>query len=341
MLSKLLARLSRRAAPETESVGPQALAPELPWRQGTTCPIPDWEALAAREPGDDAARDAFWTEAAASWLAHLGKAFGPAFTVARSPEFLLLANLPARRRDLVLGYGERTRKAILRHLEGIAAPAGHGKHVIVVLDDADQYYHYISNYYPERGEFAYSGGLFVHAGYGHFVLIAHELDTMEPIIAHELTHALLAHLSIPAWLNEGLAVNIEHRLVPHLAHPSNALYTPLEMAQKHARHWNERTIQDYWSGKSFLGAGEGNMLSYDLAKRMVAIAARDYARFAGFCRAASFEDSGDAAAREHYGFPIDHLLEAVLEPGPWAVDPARWADGVERGAFDSEAVADS
>jgi hypothetical protein len=334
MLKRILARWSTRARPEAHPEPRPASAVELPWREGTTYPIPDWEAHAANEPGDAGELDAFWTAAAEAWLEQLGRAFGAEFKVSRSPGFLLLSSLPARRCDLVLGYCERTRKAILRNLEGIAAPSDHGKHVLVVVDDADQYYDYVANYYPERGEFAYSGGMFVHHGYGHFVLIAKDLDAMEPTIAHELTHALVAHLPIPAWLNEGLAVNTEQLLVPHLAHPSNALYTPLEMAEKHARYWNADSIQSYWCGQSFVRPDDGNALSYDLAQKMVALAARDYPRFRAFCLAARYDDSGDAASREHYGAPIDHLLECVLEPGPWAIEPAKWRGEIERGAFD-------
>ena len=206
--------------------------------------------------------------------------------------------------------------------------------MIVVVEDADQYYDYVSNYYPEDGEFAYSSGMFLHAGYGHFVLIATELDRMEPIIAHELTHALVAHLAIPAWLNEGLAVNTERMLVPHLDHHSSSLHTPIEMAAKHAAHWNAQTMQEYWYGASFTKPDDGSMLSYDLAQKMVAIAARDYLRFRDFCLAASFKDAGDASSREQFGLPIDHLVDAVLAPGPWAVDRAQWGETIERGAFD-------
>jgi hypothetical protein len=334
MLKRLLDRWSKRTGAGDPAVDVPRELVALPWRTGTSHPIPDWEAHGASEPDDEAQRDAYWTAAAESWLAALGPSFGPGFAVARSPRFLLLSNLPARRRDLVLGYGERTRKAILRNLEGIAASTGHGPHVIVVVDDADQYYDYVSNYYPESGEFAYSSGMFLHAGYGHFVLVATELDRMEPIIAHELTHALVAHLPIPAWLNEGLAVNAERMLVPHLDHHSNALYSPIEMAEKHATHWNAQAMQEYWYGASFTKPDDGSMLSYDLAQKMVAIAARDYPRFREFCRAASYEDAGDASSRAHFGAPIDHLVGAVLEPGPWAVDRARWGDTIERGAFD-------
>lgn len=332
MLKRLLSVLTQTAQPA--GADDTSTHVELPWRFGVTHPIPDWDAHAATAPTDESRLDAFWNAAAETWLSKLGASFDPGFSIARSPEFLLLSNLPTRRRDLVLGYGERTRKAILRNLDGIAASVGHGRHVIVVVDDADQYYDYISNYYPERGEFAYSSGMFLHSGYGHFVLIATDLDQMEPIIAHELTHALVAHLPIPAWLNEGLAVNTERLLVPHLAHHSSAAYSPMEMAEKHARHWNAATIQEFWCGTSFTKPDEGAELSYDLAQKMVAIAARDYPRFRDFCLEASFEDAGDAASRRHYGFPIDQLLEAVLEPGPWAVDRARWGDHIERGGFD-------
>jgi len=41
----------------------------------------------------------------------------------------------------------------------------------------------------------------------------------------------------------------------------------------------------------------------------------------------------DEAAEHHLGFPIAHLVEAVLGEGPWEPRPETWREGVERGQF--------
>jgi hypothetical protein len=40
-----------------------------------------------------------------------------------------------------------------------------------VLDSEEDYYRYVSIYYPSEGEFALSGGMFIHAGCPHFVVV--------------------------------------------------------------------------------------------------------------------------------------------------------------------------
>ncbi len=115
---------------------------------------------------------------------------------------------------------------------------------------------------------------------------------MEPTIVHELTHSLLSHLPLPAWLNEGLAVNTEYTIFPQLAAPSAQLYSPHEVAAQHSAYWNADSIQAFWSGKSFLQTDEGNRLSYDLARKITALAARDEPAFRAFVAEAMMQDGG-------------------------------------------------
>jgi hypothetical protein len=171
--------------------------------------------------------------------------------------------------------------------------------------------------------------MFLQQGYGHFVFVESEMTSMEAVIAHELTHCLLQHLPLPAWLNEGMAVNTEHRLCP----PGRPLYTPEEMQEKHAAFWNGETIQEFWSGKSWVRPDDGNLLSYDLAKHFVLLASRDFGAFRAFAQAALLEDGGGDAARKHLGYPLAHLAEAVLGEGAWSPRPEAWGEGIERGQF--------
>jgi hypothetical protein len=167
------------------------------------------------------------------------------------------------------------------------------KSILLVLDDSDVYYRYLSIYYPRDGEFAMSGGVFIDAGCPHFVTVRRDLSATEPVITHELTHSALSYLRLPKWLDEGIAVNSEHRLSP-----SGHLGAPKDMHQRHLRFWNEHTIQEFWSGRAFDRQDDGNLLSYDLARILVAHFSRDWQAFARFVHNAQRHDGGDGAARD-------------------------------------------
>ena len=254
----------------------------------------------------------------------MAEALGPGCRVLESPRFLLLTTMPERAAGVFLDSCEAARRRILRFLDGIARDRRDGgKHVVLVFDDQDDYYDYASHFQREGGEYSMSSGMFIHAGYGHFVVWSSDMQTVEPVIAHELTHCLVAELPIPTWLNEGMAVNIERRMFPHLAHPDMQEYSPAEMQVRRERFWNAETIQAFWSGTLFEAAGEGNALAYDLATRITALAGHDYPAFRAFALQAHRDDGG-RSAEAILGHPLAHLVEAVLGDGGWAPDPARW-----------------
>ena len=50
---------------------------------------------------------------------------------------------------------QRTLGRVLTILEGIGQALPWGKDLLIVFDDAERYYEYVSYYYPEKGEFAF------------------------------------------------------------------------------------------------------------------------------------------------------------------------------------------
>lgn len=151
-----------------------------------------------------------------------------------------------------------------------------------------------------------------------------DLRSIEPVVAHEMTHASVAHLCLPLWLNEGLAVNTEQRLVPPSGRPP---HTPQEVHEKHGRFWNERTVQQFWSGASFTRPDDGQMLAYDLARIMVEQMAKDWATFRQFVLAANAGDGGAAAAREHLGAELGEYVCALMDHASckgWSPNPPEW-----------------
>lgn len=309
---------------------------DMAWYDDTRLPLPVWEEIAKAERPEwtPAAHDAYCTAAAGRWLqAMAAKLPSASYRIHESADFLLLSALEDRPVEVFMQFCQSLRRRIARNLLDIATDRIGGKHVVMVFSSEDEYYDYIAHYYPDDGgEYAMSSGMFIHDGYGHFALFDGEMERMQPVIAHELTHCMLSHLPIPAWLNEGLAVNTERAIFPHLADPRGALYHPHEIRAKHAAFWNADTIQEFWSGKSFLRSDDGNMLSYDLAQRITGVAAHSDDAFRAFVLDADLRDAGVSA--EHWlGYPLEHLAIRVLGEGDWRPDPARWQAGTERGQF--------
>lgn len=329
----MLQRLLGKWQPETgrESVLPSpAVSPDdILWLANTSLPIPDWSQQPWTEHGEDDALHAHANGLAAGWLEATATALGNPYVRAESESFMLLSTMEARARGVLLDYLERSRRRVLTALSGIAADHGHGKTVAMVFDDEETYYRYVSNYGSDSDQpEASSGGMFIDHGYGHFVFPHGSFDVMEPVVVHELVHCLVRHLPLPAWVNEGLAVNTEHRFTAH-----RPRYRPSELEYLFAGFWNASTIQEFWSGKSFLRPDDGQPLSYELARLMVQLLGKDYELLTRFCGTANEENGGQLAANEVMGAGLEDLVAILLGPGEWKPDPGSWIAGTEKGQF--------
>jgi hypothetical protein len=319
-----------QAAEETPAHHSTPMPHGLVWREATSMPIPDWARVPWPETADAAGHDAHANGLAAAWLDELATRM-PGSRRRESADFMLLSRLEARPAAALLAYLDKSLKRLLHILPGIARVEGHGKSVVLVFDGDDDYYRYVSNYGASNSHDepeALSGGMFIDAGYGHFVFPAGPFDQMEPVVVHELTHCLVRHLPLPAWLNEGLAVNAQERFCPRPAR-----YRAAELQYLFGRFWNADTIQEFWSGKSFLRADDGQPLSYELARLLVHQLNLDYAVLERFCATAHQEDGGAAAAAPLLGLSLGEIAATVLGAGEWEPEPARWAEGTERGQF--------
>lgn len=276
-------------------------------------PFIDWEALdiwIAANAGEDH-RQEMNAQAKRAWLLHLKEVLGSHFRLYESADAYVLSPLENRVAMATADYIARAKYRVRNILsEDIARFPSDEKSILVVLDDEESYYTYLSCYYPEQGEFAFSGGIFVKSSCPHFVTKADRLSLMEPVIAHELTHSALAHLDLPSWLDEGLAVNTERLVVggtPYMKH------TAQELREMHQAFWRDEEIAEFWSGQSFLRPDNGNLLSYELARVMVEQMNRDWASFVQFVLNARREDAGAAAAQEFLGIELGAYVCTLLE----------------------------
>jgi hypothetical protein len=297
-------------------------------------PILNWSAVQHWVDGVSGAeaQGKAWSDCERTWLEHLQAALGSNYHLREQGTAMLLSTLEGNVATAALTFMNKTLHRVEGILVGVAQVPQWGHDILVVFDDDDAYYKYIAHYYPEAGEFASSSGMYINAGCGHFATVKSDLRSIEPVIAHEMTHACLSHLPIPAWLNEGIAVSIEHRLCP----PNSAAAAPRQMHARHCQFWGPTEAQQFWSGKSFLRPDEANELSYDLARIIVSQFGSDWDRFRLFVLSANIDDAGESAANQYLGVSLGEVLGALLEKEPspdWAPNPAAWLGAPERGAF--------
>lgn len=322
--------LPQDAAPqrlESAVAAPFDFSGTLRWEE--RLPTPDWEALhawwSATADAQESAR--LWLEAERGFLLHLAAALGPSYRVHESRDALLLSRLDDRAARVVTDHVARTRARVLRLLPGLAEVPDLGKDVFLLFADTDDYYRYISRYYPEGGEYAGSAGVHISQGCGHFAAHGTDLLHIEPTVVHEMTHSLVSHLPLPLWLNEGIAVNTERSLCA--AGPDHEL---VERQARHRTFWNPERIAAFWSGEAFHSPGEHVAeLAYDLARQLVQGLATNWPAFRSFALRAHFSDAGEAAAHELLGVGLGELVASVLDldldrtPGPIAPAPTNAA----------------
>lgn len=290
------------------------------WHQDL--PHPDWRKVRAWV-GEFAAdrRDAAFIACERAWLGMLARALGPEYRVFESDHALVLSSRPVNEARAALDFVDRSRRRVRHVLEELAGDDA-GKEVLLSFADAETYSRYAIYYCPKLDETMVSAGMFLHAGSEHFIVHGERLWRLEPTIVHELTHAQLAHLRLPLWVNEGMAVNTEERLTQRGADA----YEVKALEAKHAAFWTPDTIQQFWSGKAYKRPDEGGELAYDLGRLLVNGMCRDWPAFKRFAVAASAEDSGAQAAADclhvDLGEAVRHFIGA--DEGEWGPRPELW-----------------
>jgi len=282
-----------------------------------------WEEAMSHLGPDGSAAPSARTALRRGWLRHLRAWLGPQYRLHESATAVAVSSLDDVTVKALLRYVESTRVRVERVLQDVASFPPEEKSIVLVLDDEETYYHYVSTWYPDGGEFGFSGGMFIGHGCPHFVVKRNDLRAIEPVIAHELTHSALAHLQLPLWLDEGLAVNTERRLAGTTPHS----HTAQQLHGKHVAFWDPDSIQEFWSGRSFHRSDDGQMLSYELARILVQEMSREWSTFAAFVRAAGRQDAGDAAARRQLGMDLGASVCALFDKDPsprWSPDSRAW-----------------
>jgi len=286
-------------------------------------PRPNWEAI--YEDVDKNFKELeqhdLWCDIARSWMGRLTSRLPSNYSIHESENFILVAAESDKYVTLFQEFLERTLKKILSTLPNIASDNGFGKHVVLLFDNIDHYYSYIFHFYSDDREYGLSAGVYLNNGYGHFAIPHQELNYVESTASHEMTHALVSHLPIPAWLNEGMAVSIENLLTG-----SAPLEMNNEIFAEHQSFWGEEEIQEFWSGDAFSRSDEGQKLSYHLAQFAVNALSKDYDSFVEFANKAHYSDGGESAAKEVYEGSLGNLISQFFGEGEWGPKSETWPE---------------
>jgi len=254
--------------------------------------------------------NAAWNEAVRQWMFQLQSDLGGDYKFSESPRFFVLAPLSAETRTKIIDFSEEVVLHIRDRLADSAWKPKYGKHVILLFGEDDDYYQYVSHFYP-AGTHPQSGGCLLHKDYVH-IAAPYDPWSVRRTLAHELTHNLVVHLRLPLWLNEGLARYFEHSVAssrePMLDH---------EIRERHLAFWNEQNIQEFWAGVSWRKPGDSNELSYGLAEILLNLLFEGRENWGDFLKQAQSADAGQTAALECFGIDLGQIAGTFLGPGDW------------------------
>lgn len=302
---------------------------------------PDWEAMfdTLDELYTESEMPKVWDEISRFWVCGIQQTYGAGYEIYETENFLILSKDDKRSIKHACKSYEQVLKDILRQLPGVALDEGYGKHVILMFGSEDEYYRYISHFYPE-GNHAASGGLCINSGYTHLAFPRVDYDSPKTTVVHELTHVCLSHLPLPAWLNEALAMRMEQVLCGTIT-----LSLDRHSMKLHEAFWNPDTIQSFWSGLSWHTPGDSNPLSYALAEIIWQRIENDLnatqEEILTFISEAHYEDAGEPVFQEIFGLSLADLVASFLgEDTDWSPRPQEWEMGQSSSIAGSESGAD-
>ena len=283
------------------------------WRTVEGFRQPDWRKIGEFIHGrsaDETERAAMWHDASLQWLRALGQDLGGSYHVVESRDFLLLS---ARSGFAARGI-VRECDSILLHLRARLKEAAwrwpHGKHAVLLFEEEEEFYRYISHFYADGGEYGETGGVFLKTRYRHTALFKSEGS--RHTLAHEFAHLCLSHRRLPLWLDEGLAAYLAGELTDPRSHAFDR-----ESAKAQPASWTPATIQEFWSGAAFR-VDEPRKMSYNLAEILVGMMSRQLGDLTPFVLAARRDDAGESAALAHLDLSLGEVAAAVLGEGDWS-----------------------
>ena len=293
----------------------------------------DWHSIRVwvEEHIDNAEQSDAWREIVIQWLETLNNALSDRYQIDAGTDVILFFSRNFEHGKSLLSFSQSGLAGIRKALGDVACEAWLGPLPILVFADSYDYHDYLSGASPDSEKIPSLGMCFRNAkDYVHVALAGYTWPELQKMIFHELTHACLSHLTLPLWLEEGVAQLAEEEAVPAWSRFS------LEAAQaKELREfWCANGLREFWWESGFQAMDEIQSYSYQLAQVLFRLLLTDHRpKIADLLRHADAADAGDAAAREVLGISVDDLAAKFLGEGDWRPFPADGHGYWRRGAY--------
>jgi hypothetical protein len=160
------------------------------------------------------------------------------------------------------------------------------------------------------------GSYLVGKAFPPHLIVLNTLDllNLRVTFGHEIIHALIHHLGIPLWLEEGIC----HHLQADALRVHNLVYETERSAERNA-HWHIHGLESFWKGTCFNNVGAP---AYLLAGRMVRqLLQAGPEKFFQFVRNAKPEDAGAAASVEIFGRSLKSFASEFIGQIPTTLGP--------------------
>lgn len=290
---------------------------------------PDWEGLALliEDTVPEADWGKIWQGCARIWVEELRLTLGNQYHVHDTPNFLILTEArPSVSMD-ACAFCEESLQTVHKTFHGLVPGFSYGKQVVLLFDRPEDYYRYVLYFYPD-GHHPMSGGVFLRGeGYPHLAVLTTDHAAYRTVLVHELTHACFSRFKLPAWLNEALALRMEHALCGTDPYPLDR-----ERRDRHVAHWNPRTIQQFWSGRSWDLPDDDIDLRYSLAQILWRTIESELIpppeALMAFLGTAHRDNAGEEAFQAIFDLGLGGLVTKFLGEGEWTPWPERWDDDV-------------
>jgi hypothetical protein len=281
------------------------------WLDSGAYPQPDWKLISGyiKQCFSPEEQPELWRRAAMQWVRGIGAVAGPQYRVYESKNFVVLTARPPDSAKLFLGACENALVQLRELLGALGWRWTDGKHVVLMFEDLDLYNGYVAYFDSERDAFTWWPGTSLNRGYCHIALAPCRHPVA--VVVHQLARLALVSWGLPRWLGEGLAINTEETV-----NRKKTIQWNSELAASHKAHWNRDTIQDFWTGKSFMDS-ETSQVSYSLAQILVSNMREDFGNLEEFIKNADYADAGEASAFAHLGATLSEIASTFLGPGDW------------------------
>lgn len=192
----------------------------------------------------------------------------------------------------------------LRRLGCDGLGRGSQHQILIVCSRLETFLDYTSDAYHEAHVGGVAQGVCIRTPPVHVVAWGTQFEELITTLVHELIHAALVDLELPAWIEEGLVTFVEEFATDR---PSQLL--SLDQIERFGDYWSLETIDHFFAGEEFRNPTDGFGLAYSMARMIVGrLIELDMNTFSRFIRQAEDKDAGAAACRALYHCELDELV---------------------------------